>query len=556
MKLRRLSFILLAALACSRSSEDAGIVLNIDTDVTADRALIDRITVTVDSKHQDWTLVRPLPGSLGIETSPGSKQVTVEGYAGAVLRGRWSSVIVASKGKVIVQDVHLAPVGGTALDAGPADGARADAAIADGARDSVDAGAGPIDGSRGEATGGASGNGGTTGRITLPPLWDSGSGEASGTGGIVAGTGGRSAGTGGIVAGTGGSVGTGGSPGRDGGDAALPLDTRDGPSAGDDGAPPVSSPLTGAFAVSSDFSIPATAAAPGPVGNTLDLVHGFVVDPGTAILNFAEDAGVPGLATLRAALPDVLESQLTGWMNSYIQTASVNGVTPYSQLVWLDTTIRALLLYWGLDSRLALPIGSSGTHAPVTLVLASTLGTPYAVPLDPMASVTQGVGVTATVSWPGGSAGPAVVTISDHFMGLPFGRYALQALDAILLAEYGAPDVATYLANAVGCAGMAAYVASQCVNVVVSTVCVGHESDMFDVCAGGLAEGARQIENQILGIDFKAIHFQQGIATAVGATVSRPQDATALQNGVWTATVDFGSGAEPATATFSATSAP
>jgi hypothetical protein len=38
----------------------------------------------------------------------------------------------------------------------------------------------------------------------------------------------------------------------------------------------------------------------------------------------------------------------------------------------------------------------------------------------------------------------------------------------------------------------------------------------------------------------------------MGAQVARPQDATALQNGVWTVTVDFGNGPEPANATFSA----
>jgi len=325
------------------------------------------------------------------------------------------------------------------------------------------------------------------------------------------------------------------------------VDGADGPLPGD-GPPLVTVPFAGAFAVTSPFEIPATAAAPGPVGDTLGLVHGFVVNPGGAILDFADDAGVPGLGTLRSVLPDALESRLTGWMNDYIKTASVGGVTPYAQLVWLDDTVRALLLYWTLQSRLALPVGTTGTHSPVTLIFASTSGSPYSVPVDPTASVTSGIGVTAVVSWANGTSGPAVVTISDHFMGLPFGRYVLQALDAVLLAEYGAPNLAAFLANAVGCAGLAAYVASQCVSIV----CVGHESDLLDVCEGGLAEGARQIESQIMGLDFKAIHFQQGTAIAIGAQVTRPQDATALANGVWTATVDFGSGEQPATATFSA----
>ena len=214
-----------------------------------------------------------------------------------------------------------------------------------------------------------------------------------------------------------------------------------------DAPPPITAPLSGVFAVTSPFEIPATAAAPGPVGDTLGLVHGFVVDPGAAILDFAGDAGVPGLGTLRSVLPDALESRLTGWMNDYIKSASVGGVTPYDQLVWLDDTIRALLLYWTLESRLALPVGATGTHSPVTLVFASTTGSPYSVPLDPTAQITSGIGVAATLSWPSGTSGPAVVTISDHFIGLPFGRYVLQALNAILLAEYGTPNLAQFLSE-------------------------------------------------------------------------------------------------------------
>jgi hypothetical protein len=315
-----------------------------------------------------------------------------------------------------------------------------------------------------------------------------------------------------------------------------------------DGASLVSAPFTGAFSVSSQFEILASAAAPGPVGDTLGLVHGLVTDPGAAILDFAGDAGVPGLSTLRSVLPDALESRLTGWMNSYIKSASVGGVTPYDQLAWLDSTVQSLLLYWGLQSRLTLPAGALGTHAPVTLIFASPAGAPIPLPLDATAPLTLGIGVSALVSWPNGTNASAVVTVSDHFMGLPFGRYMLQALDAILLAQYGAPNLGAYLSNAVGCPGMAAYVASQCVSIV----CVGHEGDLLDICAGGLAEGARQIENQIQGLDLKAIHFQQGTAVAIGAQVTRPQNATALQGGVWTVTVDFGGGPEPATATFSA----
>jgi hypothetical protein len=564
MNTRRLAIVCLLFGACSRVSEDSGIVLNVDAEVSADRSAINRLNVTVDDKRQQWTLTQPLPGSLAIVTSPGKKSVLVEGLAGTVLRGRWTGAIEVSKGKVVVQDVHLAYVGSGVPDASPSTGDSAiadtsprdvgrDTAVdgprdgtADSARDGVmDVGPGPLDGS-GEVggTGGISGKGGTTGPVSL----DGGAGGISGSGGATRGSGG--------IPGSGGAAGRGGIDGgidgisaRDSSDVASPADGRDSPSPNADVITPITLPFTGAFSVSSQFDVSATAAAPGPLGDALGLVHTFVVDPGAAIINYAGQAGVPGLSTLRSVLPDALESRLAGWMSSYIKSASVGGVTPYDSLSWLDGTVRALLLYWGLQSRLALPVGISGTHSPSSLTFALSSGSPISFPLDSTASVTAGIGVTALVSFPDGPGGRASVTISDHFMGLPFGRYALQALNAILLERYGDANLTAFLSDAVGCAGMASFVASQCVSIV----CVGHESDILDVCEGGLGEGAKQIEDQITGLDFKAIHFQQGTATAIGAQVTRPQDATALQDGVWAVTVDFGSGEQPAHATFAAT---
>lgn len=307
-------------------------------------------------------------------------------------------------------------------------------------------------------------------------------------------------------------------------------------------------PLTGTYSVTSRFEVPATVAAPGPLGDTLRLVHGLAVDPGTALLDFAEDAGVPALAELRWVLPDALESELAGWMNGYLETATVDGVSPRGELQELDALIRSVLLEWELRSTLLLPADALGRHEPVSLAFDSPAG-PVVIPVSATAPVTAGVDVTATVSWPDGPGGAAVATLGDHAMGIPFGRYALQGLEAILLAQHGTADVAAFLADAVGCDALAASVAARCVGFV----CVGHEAEVRAVCDGGVAEAAARLEAQVLGLDFRAIHLERGTAVAVGAALEPAQQATALQAGVWTASIDVGNGAETATtATFTA----
>ena len=531
MDRRKLAIGFLAVLACSRSPEDAGIVLNVDTDVTADRGVIDHLTVTIDARPQDWVLTRPLPGSLGIQTSPGNKSVIVEGFAKTALRGRWSATIATEKGKVVVQDVHLAPVNGPSLDAGAGslDGGALDAidtgAVRDGASDAgpgLDLGG--RDGVGIDGAGDISSKDVSPGKDTPMVFLDGSPGETAEAGDI-----------------------SGRDTGLDGSDVFTSADVfgPDGPTSSEDVPSLTPAIFAGALSVSSQFQVPAPAAATGQLADTLGLVHSLVENPGAAILQFADDAGVPEAATLRAVLPDALESRLADWMNSYLKTANVNGVAPYDRLVWLDDTVRSLLLNWELRSTLALPVGGSGTHTPISLVF---LGPTGPIPLDPTDQITPGVGIIATLSWPNGSSSAAVMSISDHTMGLPFGRYALQALNGILLAEYGSENVEAYLMSSVDCSAMAASVASRCISIV----CVGHAAELVAVCQGGLSEGARQIENQIRGLDFKAIHFQNGTATAVGSTVPLPNNATALTNGVWAASIDFGDGPQPATATFTA----
>lgn len=518
MDLRKLVGIL-AVVACSRSADDAGIVLNVDVDVASDRALIDQLDVTVDGRRQEWKLKQPLPGSLGITTSPGSKAVTVQGFASGTLRGKWSDTIVAAQGQVIVRDVHLS-YAGTPMDAGakdgPGDGAVLDVRdAADAARDAGDAGDAGVPGKDAPPF-----DGGTDADASRRlDATDASAGEA------------------------------GQNPANDASDARGDTSVVgiDGASVGLDGSPAgadaPTAALNGAYSVSSAFDLQAVAAAPGPVRNTLGLVHGLVADPGAAILSFADQAGVPALGTLRSVLPDALESRLSGWITSYIKTP-VAGSSPFDQLVGLDNLVQSLILSWGLESRLALPPSQAGTHAPVRLVFTPSVS----FPLDGTASVTSGINVTATLTWPNGTGGSALVNVSDHFMGFPFGRYALQALNTILLAEYGKPNMAAYLSDFVGCEGMANSVSSQCVSVL----CVGHKDELLSVCEGGLAAAASQIEDQIRGLDFKAIRFQSGRANAEGVAVSRPQDATSWQNGTWDPTVDLGDGPQAAKATFTA----
>jgi alpha-tubulin suppressor-like RCC1 family protein len=188
---RRLGFSIIVALllvgglaACSQS-EKAGILLNVSTDATvANPEAITSLWVTVDDKMRIYDLKgRALPGTLGIETSPGSKHIVVDGLnAGNRVLASGQVDVVAKGGTVVKPDVVLKAVPG---DAG------------------IGADSGP------SGTGGASGFDGSPGS-EVPASTGGGSGA---TGGVS--TAGGSTSTGGVTS-AGGLSNTGGSSPRDG----------------------------------------------------------------------------------------------------------------------------------------------------------------------------------------------------------------------------------------------------------------------------------------------------------------------------------------------------
>lgn len=315
---------------------------------------------------------------------------------------------------------------------------------------------------------------------------------------------------------------------------------------------PAPAKLVGNYRVTSQFEVPATVAAPGPLGESLALLHDLSTHPAGALLDLAEAAGTPALGTLRLALPSTLEDRLEGWMNGYLSSATVNGVSPRDRIAALDAQVRSVLLSWELRSSLRLPSSGAGTHAPVALAF-SVATQPIVVPVSATAPVTAGTGVTATVTWPAGGGSPAVA-VGPHAMGVPFGKYALTGLDWLLLREYGTADVAGTLDALVDCAGLAASVAGRCVDVGLAEICVGHASELRTICEAGLAEAATRLEERILAIDFEAIAFASGTATVQGVAsgaVSGTATATGLSAGRWSSTIDLGQSPEPEPATTS-----
>src|SRR5262245_32151541 len=68
--------------------------------------------------------------------------------------------------------------------------------------------------------------------------------------------------------------------------------------------PPPKPALADSYAVTSVLDLSASTIAPEPVSQAIDALREFQTSPGNAIFDLAEQAGVPAVADIRAALPD------------------------------------------------------------------------------------------------------------------------------------------------------------------------------------------------------------------------------------------------------------
>lgn len=290
----------------------------------------------------------------------------------------------------------------------------------------------------------------------------------------------------------------------------------------------------GAYQVRSVFDVTAAAVLPEPEYELVATLRDFSTAPAHTLIGLADDAGVPAVSELRAALPDVLESRLEGWIDDQIAAAAIDGVPVTELAAQLAALGEIALTRFAIDSALTVD-GAAATHRLARLDFAPA-GLDASLSL---ADLPAGIGTaSATAARTGGA-----LVLGDHRFGLAFGEYVWQALDSVALARHGA-GVRGLLGAAVDCPALADAVANHC----VLGVCVGGRDLLVELCERGLDEVVGLAQRRIAEVRFDAIRLAAGttrLADPDGAGI-----ATRLAGGVWTAQIDAGQGLRPVPATF------
>lgn len=282
-----------------------------------------------------------------------------------------------------------------------------------------------------------------------------------------------------------------------------------------------------------DFTIEAI--LPPQIEEVVVTLRQFSTNPAEAILDLAERRGVPAVGILRAALPGVLEDKLEEWINGEIEKLKIAGrpITEYAGEVAMLAEIA--LTQFAVSSELLVGEGG-GTHRLTALDLGPA-GIDFRLPIGGLAGdiLTQKPDLVL------GDRG--ALALGDQHFGLNYGEYAWQGIEAASTLAFG-QGVRPTLGKVINCSALAAAIADKC----VLGACVGHETELRQICDGGLDAVVDFAHGKLAAMRLDVLHLAEGTARLVDDDGDGIADR--ITDGVWKAELNLGLGLRHAPATF------
>jgi hypothetical protein len=290
-------------------------------------------------------------------------------------------------------------------------------------------------------------------------------------------------------------------------------------------------------------------------------LKGLRSNPADTLFLLLDQAGVPLARDLLGVLPSALSGQRKGWINAYVAGAAFEGTPVTTELDRLIAETERVLTKFDLASALEIADRDAAGHAQAVHRLEELRWSLYdgsvnvTVPIDdlpasvPATLLSREATLEATLT--AGTAGAdADLHLGDHRFGLPYGAYALMAVEKAMQARYGV-DLRGGLGRLINCPALAASVANRC----LLTVCVGHQAELTSLCDAGLDLAAEDVRDRIRALSFDALRLAEGHAAMWDAPLAGAADGRVdrLTAGTWKADLDVGMGPRRLPATFSGT---
>ncbi|HUS27630.1 MAG TPA: hypothetical protein VMZ53_03955 [Kofleriaceae bacterium] len=294
----------------------------------------------------------------------------------------------------------------------------------------------------------------------------------------------------------------------------------------------------GPYAVTSRVDFTVEAVLPAQAELVVVTLREFSKNPAGGLIAAADAAGVPAVKALYDAIPGVIKDKLEGWINGEISKIKINGKTLPEYAGEMAALAETALTQFDLNSTLTMKPGEA-THT-LTGIDFGAAGIDVTIPINGLAADILTQHPTITVA-EGGS-----LAFGDQRFGLNFGDYAWDSINQVSTTAFGG-DIRSVLGKAMNCPALAHTISSKC----VLNVCVGHETELKQICEGGLDQIVDAVHAKFVAYDIDAFRFKTGAARLV----DDDQDGVAdrIVDGVWDGELNIGMGLRHAPATFTAT---
>jgi len=351
-----------------------------------------------------------------------------------------------------------------------------------------------------------------------------------------------------------------GAPGGAGaasGDVAL---GPDGMPVGPDGKP-LAPKLDGKYELGTQLDLTSAGVFPDPANDTLKALSNFKEKPTQTLVDLMDAANVPVVPTVLNAIPAVVRDKVLGWIDENI-IASVYGKVPFAEsMTSMLDDLASITTRFEVVTTLDLPAGDAVGNAAATNTFTGIawrwkdkrtfIGAPEVVKQLETESV-EANAVTLEKRSPELETGR--LRLGAHRFSIPFGGFALLAVDKLAADKLGAKDLRDALGKIVDCKAIAADVSKRCVDPPgPGKVCVDHESELETLCTKGLDVLTSNVRKQIERLDLPLLALHDGHAQMWDAPAEGgPLDATIdrIEKGFWTASVGAGRTDKPILATW------
>ena len=293
---------------------------------------------------------------------------------------------------------------------------------------------------------------------------------------------------------------------------------------------------TGPYSLTNKIDFTVEAILPPQIELVVTTLREMETNPAHALITIADRAGVPAVGALYGAIPGVLKDKLEGWINDEINKVQINGKPIGHYCGQIAQLAEYALTDFAVNSELAIEDGMA-THRLTALDLTPTGFINVKVPIGGFVGdlLTQ----TPTIDVAeGGSLG-----FGEQHFGLNYGEYAWQGIELVSMQLFGG-TVRDTLGKAVNCPALANTISNKC----VLGVCVGHKTELTQICNGGLDAAVDLVHDRLADMRLEALHLASGSARLVDEDGDGVGDA--IVEGTWEAEMNLGLGLRKAPSTF------